>query len=248
MSAQLVWNAQPRAHAKIRLFVFPHAGGMAAHYKFFQKLLPYDWELMLVEMPGRGRAQGESFCESWNNLKERLSTSLKSSVDRPSIFFGHSMGAIVAYECLKTLVPSEQSLFFASAMNAPDTKDFRKGIEGLSKISDDEFVSTLADSGGIPIELLENRRLLNFFLPDLRRDFDLLENYEISSVPEPLKIPVVGIYPEGDFLCSSKGVENWKKFTSDSFKFKRSDKGHFYVFSDPRELVKTLIVESLSLY
>jgi pyochelin biosynthesis protein PchC len=82
----------------IRLVCFPHAGGAASAFLPFTRRLDADVEVLAVQYPGRQDRRGEPFVDSVNGLVDGLLPALLTRADRPLAFFGHSMGATVAFE------------------------------------------------------------------------------------------------------------------------------------------------------
>src|SRR3977135_2339774 len=92
--------ARPRPHANpsLRLIVFHHAGGSAAMYHPISAQLPEDWELLILDLPGRGKRYAEAPINNTPALVERVVNDVRPWLDVPVALFGHSLGAILAAE------------------------------------------------------------------------------------------------------------------------------------------------------
>jgi medium-chain acyl-[acyl-carrier-protein] hydrolase len=100
-----VWLSyyKPNPQADMRLFCFPYAGGNAAIFRTWPDLLPKNLEICPVQLPGRGtRLREEPFTELMP-IVEELAAALRHYLDRPFAFFGHSMGAAIAFELARHL-------------------------------------------------------------------------------------------------------------------------------------------------
>src|SRR6186997_2012600 len=94
---------EPAASFRRRLFCFPFAGGGAATFRAWRSALAQDVEVVGVQLPGReGRFREPAFQEM-TPLVEQLAVAIGSLFDRPVTFFGHSAGALVAFELARTL-------------------------------------------------------------------------------------------------------------------------------------------------
>src|SRR5262249_36980729 len=99
------WIAAHRSspHCTIRLFCLPYAGAGASIFRSWSAQLPTQIEVCPVQLPGREERLSEAAFERMEPLIEELSTALNTYVDRPFAFFGHSMGALIAFELARRL-------------------------------------------------------------------------------------------------------------------------------------------------
>src|SRR5205814_9401706 len=89
----------PRPEAVVRLFCFPHAGGAAASYVGWARALEsQSIELAAAQLPGRDGPADEPPCMNLDLLVDMFADAIASTIDRPYAFFGHSLGALVAFE------------------------------------------------------------------------------------------------------------------------------------------------------
>ena len=96
-------SLRSRREALVRLFCFPYAGGGASVYRGWASDLPDFVEVCPVQLPGReGRFREPAFTRL-GPLVEALTESLRPCLDRPFAFFGHSLGALVAFELSRRL-------------------------------------------------------------------------------------------------------------------------------------------------
>src|SRR5262245_63225231 len=93
----------PRPAASVRLFCFPYAGGGASVFRGWADCLPGAVEVCPVQMPGRETRFREPAFTRLPPLVEALAASLRPHLDRPFAFFGHSLGALVAFELARRL-------------------------------------------------------------------------------------------------------------------------------------------------
>src|SRR3982750_485989 len=88
----------PRIDASVRLFCFPYAGGGTSIFHSWPGKLPPGVEVCAIQLPGRGRRLWEKPFSQMPALVSALTQELSDFLDRPFAFFGHSMGALIAFE------------------------------------------------------------------------------------------------------------------------------------------------------
>src|SRR5690349_1621425 len=93
----LLAGHKPNPRARLRLFCFPYSGGAAWAYRDWQSLPP-DIDVCGIELPGRGKRLREAPLNKMSLAVELVAKEIISLLDRPYAFFGHSMGAIMAFE------------------------------------------------------------------------------------------------------------------------------------------------------
>src|SRR5690348_12875642 len=80
------------------LVCLPYAGGSTAAFRSWETALADAIELWRVQLPGRGARIAEPPYTRLRPLVRALAQVLQSATDRPYALFGHSMGALLAYE------------------------------------------------------------------------------------------------------------------------------------------------------
>ncbi len=218
------------ASAEIKLFCFPYAGGNAAAFRTWHKSLPRNIRVHAVQLPGRANRAREPVPSSFAQLIEDLLSQLLDNFNCSYAFFGHSMGAIVAFELARTLrryrLPLPVRLFL-SGHRAPHVPSMR---EPLHAVSDEDLIAAVRRLGGTPAEVLENPELLQFVLPTLRADFRLCETYRYES-ESPLPTPVTIFGGTDDLETTCAGLNAWREHTTAPFRMHMLPGDHFFVHS-----------------
>ncbi|MFI6084328.1 SDR family NAD(P)-dependent oxidoreductase [Streptomyces sp. NPDC051217] len=220
-----LWRAR-RPGSRRRLVCFPHAGAGAAAYADWAPLLPPDVELVAVQLPGRQNRVAEQPFTEVPPLTATLSQALRPVLDGPLTFFGHSCGAMLAYETAKELRLRgyrEPDHLFLSAQPAPGAR----GVRQLHQLPDDKFHRGVAALGGIDPEILEDEYMMSSLLPLLRADFALWEQYR-PTPGAPLDCGITALVGESDPRGTPRNVRGWRDCTTGPFELRTYPGGHFY--------------------
>jgi medium-chain acyl-[acyl-carrier-protein] hydrolase len=231
----------------LRLFCFPYAGGGTAAYFPWAKLLSPNIELYAVRLPGRESRMREASYLRIEPLVEDMAEVLSSYFDRPFVFFGHSMGALLAFELIRYLrrQNAQQPLHLvASGHRAPQLPD---PYPPLYQLPDDEFIRQMDERySGIPKVILENPELLAMFLPVMRADLTILDTYQYVEEP-PLACPISVFGGDNDPSVNDDELSAWRSQTQSAFRLKLFDGDHFYLQGAQSQVVQA-ITQELSHY
>lgn len=173
----LIYIPKKNPSAKLRILCFPYAGGSSATYLPWESSLRKDIEVAVVQLPGRGSRLFDAPYQTMKDLAQSLFLEYTEVASMPSIFFGHSMGARVAYELMSMLYQQGGELpvhMIASGSVAPCVEN-RK--DPTYHLPDEQFIEKLRTLGGSPEEVLSNREVMELLLPALRSDFKIIETY-----------------------------------------------------------------------
>ncbi len=224
---------------RLRLFCLPYAGGAASAYRTWEDGLPADVEVSPVQLPGRGARFREPSCRHLGDLVPALADGVAPLLDRPFALFGHSMGAVVAFELVRELrrrgAPAPV-LLAVSGRQAPRRPEPEPPF---SHLPDAEFLEELRRRyDGIPPEVLAERELLQLLLPTLRADVEALEGY-VYAVDAPLACPISCFGGEDDRVTVAD-LEAWCDETSAPVNVRRFRGGHFFVETARGEVLGAL--------
>lgn len=223
-----VVTPNPNPSAKFGLFCFPYAGGGPSIFQSWLYQLPMYVELHAVQPPGRGSRLMEPAYTEIEPLIETLAGVLEGYLDRAFAFFGHSMGALIAFELARYLRQQHQVMpahLFLSACGAPHIPNPKAVIHTLPEA---EFRAELRRLNGTPPEVLEHPELMQLLSPNIRADFMLCERYQY--LPEsPLDCPITVFGGLQDTEVSRERLERWSEQTRCSFMLRMFPGDHFFV-------------------
>jgi medium-chain acyl-[acyl-carrier-protein] hydrolase len=210
---------------QVRIFCLPHAGGTALHYRHWGRWLPDSADVVPVDMPGHGTRVRERLITDWQLLVDDLTDFITARIDGPCIVVGHSLGALLAYEVVRTLQNRGllPLLLVVACRNGPTAGLSHRPIHGLP---DAQFLAALTRLGGTPPNVIATPALLGVFLPLLRSDLRLAEIYAKEPGP-PLACPIAAFGGRQDPMADGLGLLAWERETTDCFDLTVFDGGHF---------------------
>ena len=224
--------------AKLRLFCFPYAGGAASTYRSWSGQIPQTVEIVSVELPGRGKRVAELPIRRLPVLIEALTPMMIPLLDMKFAFFGHSMGAIVAFELARELRRRNErqpEQIFVSGRQAPQVPSEIRTYD----LPEDEFRTELLRLKGTPIEVLEHSELMSLMLPLLRADFELAQTYEYRD-EAPLHCPIAVYGGLQDYDTPREALLPWKQQTDAQFSLHMLPGDHFFLRSASSKLLGLL--------
>lgn len=229
-------NYQSNKTATVRLFCFPYAGGSAA---IFRSWAGAHFDVWAVEYPGRGLRRSEPPVTGLQVLVDAIFQQIEPLLDRPFAMFGHSMGALVAFEVVRALQAAkgpEPTSFFASGSPAPRLDRKRANIHQLPEL---EFLKELRSLGGTPEEVLGDSELLRLLIPTLRADFEAAATYQWNEGPKIL-CPTFVYGGMQDPDVTRADLEAWQDECSSSFRLRMFPGNHFFIRSAESTLLRVL--------
>lgn len=220
--------ARPRPDARLRLFVLPYAGGRASAFRGWQAGLPAEVQVLALQPPGREQRIREVPFQSVAEAVPAVVDAIAPLLDRPYALYGHSLGALVAYESLRALrsrgAPPPVR-FFASGSRAPHRPLLAAPVAHLGP---EALLARLGTLGGTPQAVLECRELMELFLPMLTADFRMSETY-LAREPAPIDAPITAFGGEDDAEVDRPRVEAWRDVAAGGFEVRWFAGGHFFV-------------------
>jgi surfactin synthase thioesterase subunit len=224
----------------VRILCFPHAGGNAAFYLPLRRLIPPGIDFCPVELPGRGARIEEPPICSMGELIEDICQTLRPLLEVPFACFGHSAGAVIAYEAARRLRSNDgrsaTHVFVSAHAPSGDTHSARP----LHELSDAALTMALHRFGATPQAVLSRPDLMELILPALRADLEICETFTPSTASIPCPLTVFG---GTDDALGWTALDDWRRFTTGSFRLRLFAGGHFYFTTSPTDVIREIVAD-----
>jgi surfactin synthase thioesterase subunit len=224
-----------------RIFCFPYAGGSPRAFLDWQAGLGADAEILAICRPGREHRAAEpvpTIAELIDGAAAAIAAVTRAD-GRPFYLFGHSFGALVAFEVCRrlagTLAPRH---FVASGCAAPSLLPSRR-VQEIAKLTGREFAEAIGFFGGLSAEVIADEEVRDLLLPGLIADFHLAVGYHYQPGPR-LAVPATLIVGRVDPHVRAAQIEPWSAEFSWPPDRHWVDGGHFYFEPDPAAVLDIL--------
>ncbi|MEU3309726.1 thioesterase II family protein [Nocardiopsis sp. NPDC055551] len=218
------------------LYTFVHAGGRADRFLNWRPGLQDLVRVVAVCGPGTGHRFAEPRHDDVTELAEAVSEAITAHSTGPYFFFGHSLGALVAFETARRL-PGGPAALVVSGCAGPALLPSER-VKRMTTLGADEFAEEARFFGGIPSEA-ESGSAAALLLEPLRRDLGMVAAYAFQP-GRSLDLPVVSIVGGDDPHVDGEGVARWQDVTSQPLEHHDVSGGHFYFEDDDRTAIEIL--------
>ncbi len=232
----------PRPNATVRLICIPHGGGGPQSYKAWAEQLPEHIEVLALSFPGRGSRYTETAIHSMPLLADEITTALKPFLNKPYVLFGHSVGALVAYEVACRIRATGLMQPMRLIVSAHETPENSYTDQPMYTLSDTDLLDRIGALGLVPDDALQNKELVQFILPALRADFELSETY-VHQPSAALTLPVTAMLGVDDPLLDKNAIQQWETYTNATFTLRCYDGDHFYTVSAEQQVLDDITAE-----
>ncbi|MFT7032463.1 MAG: surfactin synthase thioesterase subunit [Cyclobacteriaceae bacterium] len=217
----------------IKCFCFPFAGGSKYSYSKFIQLAQPELEIVPIELPGHGSLVKEKLLTNIDSIVEFLFEKISGQITSNYIFYGHSMGSLVAYLLARRLIdegyPKPMHLY-VSGCSGPSM--LKREIKRYT-LPKETFLMRVKELGGIPEDIDEE--LLNFFEPIIRADFQAIETYQHEE-RKPIDVPITVSIGKNENVTLEL-AQTWDKETINDVKVFEYPGNHFFIFENAEDII-----------
>lgn len=237
IGADWVRRFHPSPRPIARLVCFPHAGGSASFFFPVSEAMSSSIEVLALQYPGRQDRRAEEPLTSVQDFARNAFDALQPWADVPLVFFGHSMGAVIAYEVARLFDDADTVLLglFVSGRRGPAT--YRD--ERVHLMPDEGVVSEIVNLNGTDSGLLADKEILSMILPAIRSDYRAIETYRYNA-SRRLRCPITAMVGDNDPKATLDEVRTWQEHTSGDFELQVFSGGHFYLTGHQAAIINAI--------
>ena len=217
----------PAPEAAVQLVCFPHAGGSASYFHPVSARFAPDVDVVSLQYPGRQDRRREPCVDTIARLADLVTNELADLSDKPTVFFGHSMGAVLAFETawrLEQRGARAPGAVLASGRRGPSTvRD-----ERIHERDDDGVLDEVRELNRLDMTVIGDDEILRMALPAIRADYRAIETYA-CPVGRRVRCPVTVLIGDQDPKVTAAEAENWGEHTEGGFRLEVFPGGHFFL-------------------
>lgn len=212
--------------------IFHHAGGAASNYVCYRQSIPSCYRLLICQLPGRESHQRNQLCYSADEAASQILQRLeRMNTQLPVIFWGHSMGASLAWKTA-TLVQQQSDIkliqLVLSARRPPHVDQFEPN---LMTCDDEQVVQAVCHYGLIDPSLLEDAEFRQDLITKVRADFAVANStQQVGLAITPLPLPITVLGGDLDDTVDLSHLSQWAAYSLKKFKCVLFPGDHFYLF------------------
>jgi medium-chain acyl-[acyl-carrier-protein] hydrolase len=250
LNNNLVSLAAGAAESRCTLFCLHHAGGGAAGFRNWPRLLGPSVQIGTVVLPGREASFGQPPFTDLAKAVTRICDEIQRLTNMPYALFGHSLGAVLAFEIacnLQSAGTTAPSCLIVSGRRALQLQDGAVGgrdsgsarERASSRLPDAEFIDLLRRFGGTPPQILDNPEMMQLFLPVIRADFRLVETYRWDGRSR-CTCPILVLAGNTDPYTKPEELAAWQALSTGAVTVRLFDGGHFFIASHEAEVCRAI--------
>ncbi|MFE5587131.1 thioesterase II family protein [Kitasatospora sp. NPDC056531] len=238
LSRRWLRQYRPAPEAAVTLVAFPHAGGSASYFQPLSGVLGPGVEVLCLQYPGRQDRRREPCLDTVEAFVDAIGAVLRPRTERPMVFFGHSMGAVLGYETARRLeAEGDVDLLglIVSGRRSPTTTRH----ETVHLRDDAGILAEVRRLNGTDAALLDDEDIRQMILPCLRADYTAVETYVHRDGPA-LRCPISVLTGDADPQVTRQEAERWSEVTSGGFRLQAFPGGHFFLNSQHGPVTRAL--------
>jgi surfactin synthase thioesterase subunit len=226
----------------INCHLLPFAGGSSMSYTGWRRLFSPGVTPRFVEFAGRGKRIKEPLNASIPAMiVDTANDIIQANRDNDFFIYGHSMGAMIAYETYYYLLEKGEKLpshLFFSGLRPPDIPP--RQLYNKEEINDEELINLATAYGGVPENFYQNEEIRNFFLPILRSDMYAVIRHTYTGHKEKLGCDITVMYSAEDLATASSDIMQWRQFAENEVVFHEFSGHHFFIYPEQKRLVNII--------
>lgn len=224
-------------NCQLRLICFSYAGGGTSAFREWVDLICDDVEIIVIQMPGRETRFVEPLATNLTDVVQEIAINIAKLSPVPFVFFGHSLGSLIAFEVTRLLVNKNLNTPERLLLSGRRAAHLPLGRPPYHLLDDDALIEKITTLGGTTEEIIANKDLMDLILPIIRADFALHDTYQYKS-GQTLNVPIHVFGGEQDIATSVENLSAWQRHSIQPIELNILKGGHFFIDSARQELMQ----------
>ncbi|MFD0423972.1 thioesterase II family protein [Streptomyces parvus] len=232
------------------LICLPFAGAGPSFFTPWQKRAPEGLRILPLSLPGREKrfpepaydAAAPAVDDAYAQVTAALGGADGDGTGGPVVLFGHSMGAVLAYELAHRIERAGGPVRLAALVVSGAPGPWTPRTDRADGLPDEEFAARVRAFAGYDHPALADPEMRELLLPALRADVRLHETY-VPSTDRPLSVPVLSVRGREDTLVGAAEAAEWGRATTGKLTVAEPAGGHMYLAERPEELLELVAAE-----
>ena len=220
-----------------RVYCVPHAGGSAVAFADLRRALRPELEVVFLDPPGHGRRLLEPLADSVGEVADDLYRILRGVLRPQDVLLGNSLGSWIAYELVLRCQQHGTALPRLLVCCASAPPPAAPAANPLFSLPDAEFLAEVGAFGRLPARVFQDPQLREIYLPILRRDYQLVDEYHHDA--RPVDCDVLVLRGTEDEL-TAPGTGDWLPFAGRTCRVQDFAGGHFFLYEQTRQVARSL--------
>jgi medium-chain acyl-[acyl-carrier-protein] hydrolase len=234
-----LYEPAPQPRPALRVFCFPYAGAGPGMFRAWAGRLGADVEVAGIRLPGRESRWSETPHRDWPHAVADAVETLTARLDRPYVLFGHSFGAMLAYEVARAIQLLGLQLPRALVLSGCRSPQIAPVSDTPWNAPSETLWRWVADMEGTPAGVLADEGLREAFEPVLRADLQLAEVWR-NSPEVALDVPIVTFGAADDPVAPPWALEGWADFGARGCERVEFAGGHFFLHASEAAVLARL--------
>ncbi|RZT99030.1 surfactin synthase thioesterase subunit [Advenella incenata] len=216
-----------------QLYMFPYAGGNVASFMNWQKDIAKQFDLIGVQLPGRGSHYSAAFSDDIQILVREM-VPLFAGASKPFAFFGHSLGGLLSFlVCRQLYIEGHQvpNCLIISGCKAPE----KFSSNTKEELTDAALIAMLREYGGTPEQVLKDNDMMELFIPTIKADLSLVDSFSYQR-SEKINVPILVLSGVDDEAHDYSKAFEWVTETIATVEFNEFPGGHFFINNNKDEM------------
>lgn len=235
-----------KSAASVTLLCLGAAGSGGSQFLAWNRQLPPWLRVVAVQLPGRESRYREPPLTDLAALSDALAAAIAAARLERFAFFGHSFGALLAYETTRALRRNGAAQPCHLCVAGRDAPHLPLGYVKTYHLPEAEFIEVLHRHGAFDERILASMDLLRFFLPVIRADLEMNTEY-VHRFEPPLHLPITALRGIDDRVCVIERLRRWSELTLCRVDTHECEGDHFFFRARPAQLF-TILTTALAPY